>query len=126
MKNQLRLRESILGILCVGTIAAALPVAASPLRQHTERGIVQSVDPQQSTLTVRDAPNGPDHSYTWDQNTKFVERLGLFRSHAIGVSDVKPGEQARVVYKHQGNRSVARKIVVTGGKQHKQSAQLQS
>lgn len=109
----------------------AMTSGANPLRRQIERGTIQNIDPQQSTLTVRDARNGSSHSYSWNQDTKFIEQLRRFtRSKAIGATDLQPGEQVNVFYKHEGDRWLASKVVVTGHSQastdHKGSAETQT
>ena len=72
-------------ILCAGSLMTAMTSGANPLRRQIERGTIQTIDPQQSTLTVRDSRNGSSHSYSWNQDTKFLEQLKRFtRSKAIG------------------------------------------
>ena len=121
----------VLAILCAGSLMTAMTSGANPLRQQLERGTIQNIDSPQSTLTVRDARNGSSHSYSWNQDTKFLQQLRRFtRSKAIGVTDLQPGEQVEVFYKHEGDRSLAQKVVVTGHNEpstdHKGSAETQS
>ena len=121
----------VLAILCAGSLMTAMTSGANPLRRQLERGTIQNIDPQQSTLTVRDARDGSSHSYSWNQDTKFLQQLRRFtRSKAIGVTDLQPGEQVNVFYKHEGDRWLAQKIVVTGNSQtstdHKGSAETQT
>ena len=112
MRKQIDKAKLILAILCAGTVMAALSVAANPFGGHSERGTIQNIDPQQSTLTVRDAHNGSSHGYTWNQDTKFLQQEGTWRSKAIKPADLQPGENVNVFYKREGDRSLARKVVV--------------
>ena len=121
----------VLAILCAGSLMTAMTSGANPLRRQIERGSIQNIDPQQSTLTVRDARNGSSHSYSWNQDTKFLQQLKRFtRSKAIGATDLQPGEQVNVFYKHEGERGLASKVVVTGPGQpstnHNGSAETQT
>lgn len=127
-------RKSIVGILCASSLIAAMTSAANPFQRQIERGTIQNVDPQQSTLSVRHAHNGSTHSYTWNQDTKFLQHpshSSLFtRSKAIGAADLKSGEQVDVFYKQESGRTLAWKVVVTNEGQvssdHNKSAQTQS
>jgi hypothetical protein len=102
----------ILAALCAGTVMAALTVAANPFGGHSERGTIQNIDPQQNTLTVRDAHEGSTHGYVWNQDTKFLQQQGTWRSRAITSADLKQGEQVNILYRREGDRSLARKVVV--------------
>ena len=126
--------KSIVGILCAGSLMAAMTSAANPFRRQIEQGTIQNIDPQQSTLTVRDARNGSTHSYMWNQDTKFLQHpkgsTMFTRSKVIGAADLKSGEQVDVLYKQESGHTLARKVVVTNDGQtsgsHKESAQTQS
>jgi len=126
--------KSITGILCAGSLMVAMTAAANPFRRQIEQGTIQNIDPQQSTLTVRDARNGSTHSYVWNQDTKFLQHpkgsTMFTRSKAIGAADLKSGEQVDVLYKQEGGHTLARKVVVTNDGQtsgsHKESAGTQS
>jgi hypothetical protein len=134
MRKHIHVTKSIVGILCAGSLMAAMTSAANPFRRQLEQGTIQNIDPQQSTLTVRDARNGSTHSYMWNQETKFLQHpkdSTIFtRSKAIGAADLKSGEQVDVFYKQEGGHTLARKVVVTNDGQasggHKESAETQS
>jgi len=134
MRKHIHVTQSILGILCAGSLMAAMTSAANPFRRQIEQGTIQSIDPQQSTLTVRDARNGSTHNYVWNQDTKFLQHpkgSSIFtRSKTIGATDLKSGEQVDVLYKQEGGQTLARKVVVTNDGQtsggHKESAETQS
>ena len=92
--------------------------AANSFGRQSERGTIETVDPQQHTLTVRDGHNGSIHTYAWNTSTAFLQHTRpLSRSRSIGVAEVKPGEQVNVYYKHEGDSWLARKVVVTGNSQ---------
>jgi hypothetical protein len=86
-------KKSIVGILCAGSLMAAMTSAANPFRRQIERGTIQNIDPQQSALTVRDAHNGSTHSYMWNQDTKFLQhpKGSTAKSHRRGGSEVGRG-----------------------------------
>jgi len=123
-------KKSIVGILCAGSLMAAMTSAANPFRRQIERGTIQNIDPQQSALTVRDAHNGSTHSYMWNQDTKFLQHPKGSTAKTIGAADLKSGEEVEVFYKQESGQTLAWKVVVTNDGQassdHKGSAQTQS
>jgi hypothetical protein len=123
-------KKSIVGILCAGSLMAAMTSAANPFRRQIERGTIQNIDPQQSALTVRDAHNGSTHSYMWNQDTKFLQHPKGSTAKTIGAADLKSGEEVEVFYKQESGQTLAWKVVVTNDGQassdHKGPAQTQS
>jgi hypothetical protein len=111
--NYVRLTTMILSDLCVLTFMANSASAAIPFLSHRGRGAIQSIDEQSRWMTVADARKG-SQVFAWNPSTKFSKHTKRFgRPKSISAADLKPGEQVKVLYKHQGYPTIAQKVVVT-------------
>jgi hypothetical protein len=114
MRKQIPGRELMLTLLCAGALLTTMTSGANPFHRQSERGTIETIDPQQHTLTVRDAHTGLLHAYTWNESTSFMHHPGVWsRSRTIGAADVKSGEHVNIFYKHDGDNWIAQKVVVT-------------
>src|SRR5262249_49372868 len=105
------------GVLCVATLASAVLLAATP-RSHEERGTIKSVDTASHTLVVADHANKAEHTFQWNDQTKFSEH-----GKAANASDLKAGEHIRLTYKGDGEMPTIEHANLMPAKDEKSSSQ---
>jgi hypothetical protein len=98
-------------VLCLG-LAGARADGSSKLQ--TERGTIKSVDQERHTLVVTDHKGKAEHTFQWNEQTKFIEG-----SKALSATDLKAGEHALISYEAGKGVATMKSISLTPAKQER-------
>ena len=114
MKNEIQLAQCILATVCTVGLMNVPAYGAKPQQTLREQGTIENIDTQAGKLTVKHARTHAAEVFTWNQDTRFLERRHLIgKSKAVQPSDLSDGQRVDIQYEKQGDNLVARKVVVT-------------
>jgi len=102
LKSNLRLTCLALGALALSSVALH---AANTPKAANERGTIKSVDAAARTVVVTDLKNKTEHTFLWNDHTKFTER-----GKTATAADLKPGERVRITYSGRGEQSTMQRV----------------
>jgi len=103
--------------LCVLALSPALVFGAGTKHPSRERGIVKSINPEAHTLVVTDRKNNSEHTFQWNDQTKFSER-----DKSAGASDLKAGERVLLTYSPGGETPILQSVQITPARTETHSA----
>lgn len=112
----------LLGVfILAGLLSGGYEARATPHKQIGVRGVIQTVDFTNRSITVIDQRNVAE-TFIWDSRTWFRQKtpkpnaswfVRLFSfSQKASVESLRPGRTAVIYYRREYGRSVAREIVV--------------
>ena len=108
-------------VLCVLALSPALVFAAGTTHPSKERGIIKSVDMDAHTLVVTDRKHSSEHTFQWNDQTKFSER-----DKSAGAGDLKAGERVQLTYSPGGETPILQSVHITPAKTETHSANQHS
>src|SRR6266571_8799623 len=103
--------------LCVLALSPTLMFAAGTTHPSKERGIIKSVNMEAQTLVVTDRKNNSEHTFQWNDQTKFSER-----DKSAGAGDLKAGERVLLTYLPGGDTPILQSVHITPAKTETHSA----
>jgi hypothetical protein len=92
MKLNSHIHKTI-GALCILVLSPALVFAADTTQPSREHGVIKSVDMDAHTLVVAERKDNSEHTFQWNDQTKFSER-----DKTVTASDLKVGERVYLSY----------------------------
>ena len=96
---------------CVLALSPTLVFAAGTTHPSKERGIVKSVNMDAHTLVITDRKNKSEHTFQWNDRTKFSER-----DKSAGAGDLKAGERVLLTYSPGGATPMLQSVQITPAK----------
>src|SRR5437879_1401510 len=117
MKLNSHIHKTAVAALCVLALSPELVFAADRTHPSRERGIIKSVDMETHTLVVTDRKNNSEHTFQWNDKTKFSER-----DKSAGASDLKAGERVRLTYSPGGDTPILQSVHIAPAKTESHSA----
>ena len=117
MKLNSHIHKTAVAALCVLALCRALVFAAGTTHPSKERGIVKSVNMDAHTLVITDRKNKSEHTFQWNDRTKFSER-----DKSADASDLKAGERVYLTYSPGGETPILQSVHITPAKTETHSA----
>lgn len=93
MKRNPPITKTFTAGLCILALSPALVFAGNKASVTEERGLIKSVDMNAHTLVVTEHQKKSDQTFSWNDQTKFIER-----DKAVSADALKAGEHVRLNY----------------------------
>jgi hypothetical protein len=117
MKLNTHIHKAAATALCILSLSPALMFAAGSPKPIEERGVIKSVDMNAHTLVVTEHKKNSEHTFQWNDQTKFSER-----DKGASPSDLKEGERVHLSYTPGGDTPILRSVEIVPAKTEKHSA----
>jgi hypothetical protein len=115
MKSKTRLTKIVsTSLLAVGLLGVTA-FSRNPNRTMADRGTVASVNAKESTLTITEAKSHQPQVFTWNSDTRFLERGDHLwsKSKAVMADQLQPGEPVKIRYQKENDQLLAKMIVIS-------------
>lgn len=117
-EQSMRTKSCVTKIISTSLLAAGLvgvtAFSKNPNRMLSDRGKVVNVNTQDKTLTITEAKSHQPQMFTWNDNTRFLERDHvLSKSKAASANELKQGEPVKIRYQKENDQLVAKLIVIS-------------
>jgi len=117
MKLNSYIHKTVAAAIWVLALSPALVFAAGTTHPSRERGIIKSVDMDAHTLVVTDRKKNSEHTFQWNDQTKFSER-----DKSAGAGDLKAGERVQLTYSPGGDTPILQSVPIAPAKAETHSA----
>jgi hypothetical protein len=107
MKSSRTLPTALALGLCALGLTVGNSMGADKPRLSQEAGTIKSVDATKHELVVLDSANKQQHSYTWNDSTRFQEN-----GKTIAAAQLKTGEIVHLSYQAGGGRPVLHEVTI--------------
>jgi hypothetical protein len=100
-------------LLAVGLLSVTA-FSRSPNRVLADRGAIATVNTENRVLTITEAKSHQPKMFSWNHDTRFLERDHLWsKSKPIVADQLRSGEPVKVRYQKQNDHLVAKSIVIS-------------
>ena len=106
MKTRVCLRKVASTSLIAAGVIGVTAFSKNPNRPLGDRGTIQNVNTSEQLLTIQESKSKQPQMFTWNQDTRFVERDHLW-------SKSKPGEPVKIRYHKENDQLVAKTVVIS-------------
>ena len=114
MKAKIRFNRVLPTALVVAGLMSVTAFSRNPNRTLGESGKIQSVNVPGQTLTIKEGKSKPLQIFSWDQDTRFMERDHFWsKNKPVSADLLQQGEAVKIRYQKENDRLVARTIVIT-------------
>jgi len=114
MRTRVCLRKIASTSLIAAGVIGVTAFSKNPNRPLGDRGKIQNVNPSEQRLTIQESKSKQPQMFTWNQDTRFVERDHLWsKSKPVMADQLRPGEPVKIRYQKQNDQLVAKTVVIS-------------
>jgi hypothetical protein len=126
MKSRTYLTKIVWTCLLAVGLTGVTAFAKDPNRTMEDHGTVANVNTQDNTLTITEAKSHQAQMFTWNQDTRFLERDHMLgKSKTVSAEELKQGEPVKIRYQKENDQLVAKVIVISHSNKAAASANQQ-